>query len=63
MKLKVQFETETYISAAGYYTIRQEVSGHSSHVFFSPEQLVQLVHDMRRHLKGQEWWTADSTFR
>lgn len=54
MLLKAQEETETYISDAGFYVIKQG----SSAVCLSPEHLRHLLADMQNALdKQEEWWT------
>ena len=56
MKIKVQYETETYISEGGYYCIRQDHMGEESLVMLSPLQCRILARELSKAAKGSAWW-------
>lgn len=56
MKIKKSLETETYVTAAGYYAIHQELeSGDRVALILTPEQMRLLIVDMEHHLKDLSW--------
>jgi hypothetical protein len=57
MKIKIQYETETYVSNSGYLCIRQEVGGEDSLVMLSPLQCKLLATELRTMAKQPTWWS------
>jgi hypothetical protein len=58
MKFKAVFETETYISDAGYYVITQKNRPfeEDSVILLSACQLKELASDMSEHYICSDWW-------
>lgn len=60
MKLKASYETEAYLSAGGYYGIKQTGWDGEEHiVLFTPEQLRHLVIDMTEALSDDSWFSIE----
>lgn len=57
MKLKAEYETETYISADGSYVIQQpdNIEGTAQSIYLSRAQVALIVGDMLRQLEIPEW--------
>lgn len=57
MKLKAEYETETYISAEGGYVIQQpdNIEGTAQSIYLSRAQVALIVEDMLRQLEIPEW--------
>jgi len=57
MKIRATYETETYISQGGYFTIRQiDGLGEESILCLSPDQMRLLVANMQKELEDISWW-------
>ena len=61
MKLKAHYETETYMTAGGYYAIKQEdpMGNDPSIVLLKPEQIRALIRDMTVALDRPELFEAE----
>lgn len=61
MRLKPTFETDAYITDAGYFAIRQESPmGEEDTILLSPEQLRAVVAYARIQLRtSKTWWRAE----
>ena len=57
MKIKAQYETETYISEGGYLCIRQEFDGDERLVILSPYQCKLLAAELLKAAKNSDWWS------
>jgi hypothetical protein len=63
MEIKAEHKTSTYLTAGGYYCIRQEGDavetphGDTPKIFLSPSQMLRLIEDMELHLQDATWWT------
>lgn len=57
MKLKAEYETETYLSADGGYIIQQpdNFEGQPQTIYLSRSQVTLLVEDMLSKLEIPEW--------
>lgn len=57
MKLKAEYETETYLSAGGGYIIQQpdNFEGQPQTIYLSRSQVKLLVEDMLSKLEIPEW--------
>jgi hypothetical protein len=62
MKLKAVYETEAYISEAGYYVIKQtdQFFCEESVIMLSPSQLKELIAHMTVHQINSDWWGAEN---
>lgn len=60
IKLQAHYETEAYMTAGGYYAIKQEnPTGSSCIVLLKPWQLKELIEDMLTSLKDLSLFEAD----
>jgi hypothetical protein len=61
MKLSAHYETEAYMTAGGYYAIKQEdlLGGDPSLVLLKPEQLRALIKDMTAALDHPSLFEAE----
>lgn len=56
MKLKESLATETFISEAGYYTIKQEnFLDEDQIICLTPSQMAHIIKDMQFWLADQSW--------
>lgn len=56
MKLKASHETETFISEAGYYTLKQEnFLDEDQIISLTPAQMAHVIKDMQDWLVDQSW--------
>lgn len=56
MKIKVQHETETYVSASGYFVIRQDQYNEEQIICLSPDQCRMLAAELSKAAKNKDWW-------
>lgn len=58
MKLKESYATETFVSTAGYYTIKQpnQMADDDSIIMLTPEQMRLVMADMQEWLKDSSWF-------
>jgi hypothetical protein len=56
MKIKVQYETEAYISEGGYFCIKQDVWGEDHLVMLSRDQCRLLAAELAKAAKNKDWW-------
>jgi hypothetical protein len=62
MKLQASFETDLYISAGGYFAIRQlDQFGQESIVLFTPNQLESLSFAVKKAIETQDEWSSQIT--
>ena len=61
MKLSAHYETEAYMTAGGYYAIKQEdpMGNDPSIVLLKPDQLRALIKDMSEALGNLELFDGD----
>ena len=61
MKLPVHYETETYMTAGGYYAIKQDslFGGDPSLILLKPDQIRALIKDMTEALDNPIWFDGD----
>lgn len=58
MKLKASLETETFISEAGYYTLKQEnFMDENQIISLTPAQMAHIIRDMQEWLSDQSWYS------
>lgn len=58
MKLKASLETETFISEAGYYTLKQEnFMDENQIISLTPTQMTYIIRDMQEWLSDQSWYS------
>lgn len=58
MKLKACLETETFISEAGYYTLKQEnFMDENQIISLTPTQMTYIIRDMQEWLSDQSWYS------
>lgn len=58
MKLKASLETETFISEAGYYTLKQEnFMDENQIISLTPAQMVHIIRDMQEWLSDPSWYS------
>lgn len=61
MKLKPSDETETFISEAGYYVIKQcTAMGEDSVVCLTASQVALVIEDMRKCMDDLSWQSENS---
>jgi hypothetical protein len=57
MKLKASIETETFISEAGYYTLKQEnFLDEDQIISLTPAQMAHIIIDMQSWLADKSWY-------
>ncbi len=59
MKIKQAYATETYVSQAGYYVIKQEDEFENRMAVLTSEQMKLLIKDMQDHLDDMSWEGVD----
>lgn len=58
MKLKDSLATETFISEAGYYTLKQEnFLDENQIIALTPAQMAHIIKDMQDWLVDQSWYS------
>lgn len=58
MKLKDSLATETFISEAGYYTLKQEnFMGEDQVISLTPTQMAHIIKDMQDWLVDSSWYS------
>lgn len=55
MKLKQSYETDVYISQAGYYVIDQSGEQWAGKVLLTREQVKLIADDMRLQIQHDDW--------
>lgn len=57
MKLRPAYETDAYISVAGYYAIKQpgHLGGDDAVVLLTRDQVIEIVKDMQECLRISQW--------
>lgn len=55
MKLKKSYETDLFISRAGYYVIDQTADEFGGKVLLTRDQVNQIVKDMEMQLTHDDW--------
>lgn len=57
MKIRATYETETYLSQGGHFSIKQlDGIGDESIICLSPDQMRLLVTEMQKWLEDTSWW-------
>lgn len=61
MKMPAHYETDTYMTAGGYYAIKQDslFGGEPSLILLKPDQLRALIKDMTEALENLSWFDVD----
>lgn len=56
MKLIQHFPTETYVTAGGYYAVKQQnMLGEEQLILITPSQMKHIIRDMRETLSDKSW--------